>query len=72
MGAAANTAVYVAGIRVLLRGLTWVGVCSSWVLGTLSYAAFGVGGYVIVCLYFLIGSAVGALCCVHRDLYLYL
>lgn len=57
-GAAVNTAVYVLGIKVLLRGLTWVGVLSSWFLGTLTYAAFGAGGYVIVCLYFIIGSLV--------------
>lgn len=47
----------------LLRGLTWVGVLSSWVLGTLSYAAFGAGGYVIVCLYFLIGTLVRRVGC---------
>lgn len=58
MGAAANTAVYVAGIAVLLRGLTWEGVVSSWFLGTLSYAAFGPGSYAIVCLYFIVGSLV--------------
>ena len=58
-GAAANTAVYVLGIKVLLAGLTWEGVLSSWVLGTLSYAAFGAGGYSLVCLYFIVGSLVG-------------
>jgi len=46
------------GIKVLLRGLTPVGVASSWVLGTLSWAAFGPGAYSIVCLYFVIGSLV--------------
>ena len=51
-----NTLVYVLGIRVLLAGLTWEGVLSSWLLGTLVYSAFGPGGYAIVCLYFLIGS----------------
>ena len=57
-GAAANSLVYVAGIRVLLSGLTWAGVASSWVLGTLTYAAFGAGGYAIVCAYFIAGSLV--------------
>lgn len=57
-GAAANSLVYVAGIPVLLSGLTWAGVASSWVLGTLTYAAFGAGGYAIVCAYFIAGSLV--------------
>lgn len=58
LGAGANTLVYVLGIKILLRGLTWEGVVSSWFLGTLSYAAYGAGGYAIVCLYFIIGSLV--------------
>jgi hypothetical protein len=57
-GAAANSLVYLAGIKVLLRGLTWEGVVSSWFLGTLAYAAFGAGGYGLVCLYFVVGSLV--------------
>jgi uncharacterized protein (TIGR00297 family) len=55
---AANTFVFVAGIKVLLRGLTWPGVANAWFLGTASMAAFGVGGYALVCLYFVFGSAV--------------
>lgn len=58
VGAAANSLVYLLGIQVLLRGLTWEGVVSSWFLGTLSYAAFGPGAYAIVCLYFVVGSLV--------------
>jgi uncharacterized membrane protein len=42
----------------LLAGLTWPGVLHSWALGALSWAAFGKGGYALVCLYFLAGSAV--------------
>ena len=41
-----------------LAGLTPAGVAHSWLLGTLVYAAFGPGGYLLVCLYFLLGSAV--------------
>jgi uncharacterized membrane protein len=58
-GAAVNSLVYLAGIRVLLAGLTWEGVISSWVLGTLTFSAFGYGAYVIVCAYFIVGSLVG-------------
>ncbi|KAL4853981.1 Glutamate-1-semialdehyde 2 [Chlorella vulgaris] len=54
VGAAVNTLVYAAGIRVLLSGLTWEGVASSWMLGTLAYSAFGPGAYLIVCVYFLV------------------
>ena len=39
-------------------GLTPAGVLHSWVLGTAVFSAFGTGGYVLVCLYFLLGSAV--------------
>ena len=39
-------------------GLTPAGVAHSWVLGTAIYSAFGPGGYLLVCLYFLLGSAV--------------
>ncbi|GBF94344.1 hypothetical protein Rsub_06966 [Raphidocelis subcapitata] len=57
-GAAANSAVFAAGIQVLLKGLTWEGVANSWLLGTLVYSAFGLGGYLLVCLYFIFGTLV--------------
>jgi uncharacterized membrane protein len=57
-GALANTLVFAAGARVLLAGLTPQGMLHSWALGALSWAAFGRGGYALVCLYFLAGSAV--------------
>ena len=55
-GLLANTVVYIAGNRVLLKGLSVDGYLSSYILGWFSYAAFGVSGYALVCLYFLIGS----------------
>jgi len=57
-GAAVNSAVYLLGIKVLVKGLTPAGVAHSWVLGALVYSAFGFGGYGLVCLYFIAGSAV--------------
>lgn len=57
-GAVFNTLVYLLGIKILLRGLTWEGVASSWVLGTLSWAAFGPKSYSLVCIYFIVGSLV--------------
>lgn len=56
VGIAANTLVYILGNKILLRGLTWEGYYSSWVLGALSFSAFGVYGYSVVCLYFIVGS----------------
>ena len=50
--------VYVLGIRVLLSGLTPAGVASSWLLGGSVFSAFGGGGFALVCVYFLAGSAV--------------
>ena len=56
VGLGANTLVFVSGIRFLLSGLTWPGVLHSWFLGSSIYAAFGPGGYALVCLYFIVGS----------------
>ena len=58
VGTAVNGAVFAAGLPVLLRGLTPAGVAHAAILGTLVYSAFGPGGYLLVCLYFLVGSAV--------------
>jgi len=55
-GVAANTVVYILGNRILLRGLALDGYLSSWILGSLSFSAFGIYGYSLVCLYFIIGS----------------
>ncbi|CAL8472376.1 g11919 [Coccomyxa elongata] len=57
-GLLVNSTVFLVGIQVLLRGLTPGGVVHSWALGTAVYSAFGAGGYVLVCLYFILGSAV--------------
>ncbi|KAI8477263.1 MAG: DUF92-domain-containing protein [Monoraphidium minutum] len=57
-GVAANTFVFTAGINVLLKGLTWEGVLNSWLLGASVFAAFGGGGYLLVCLYFIFGTLV--------------
>ena len=40
---AANTAVFVLGIKVLLKGLTWPGVINSWFLGTVRCYTAAVG-----------------------------
>ena len=37
---AANTTVFVLGINVLLKGLTWPGVINSWFLGTVRLWAY--------------------------------
>ncbi len=55
---AVNTAVFTTGIKVLLKGLTPVGVAHAWFLGASIYSAFGAGGYLLVCLYFIFGSVV--------------
>ena len=57
-GAAVNAAVFVAGSPVLLKGLTGWGMVNAFILGTTVYAAFGAGGFALVCLYFLFGTAV--------------
>uniref|UniRef100_A0A7S3XFD5 DUF92 domain-containing protein n=1 Tax=Picocystis salinarum TaxID=88271 RepID=A0A7S3XFD5_9CHLO len=67
-GALANSLVFAAGIKILLRGLTPAGVASSWLLGTLVFGAFGWKGYSIVCLYFVFGSAVTKLKIKQKEL----
>jgi uncharacterized membrane protein len=57
-GLLVNSAVFTGGIKVLLKGLTPQGVLHSWALGTSIYSAFGAGGYLLVCLYFIFGSLV--------------
>lgn len=42
-GTLVNTAVFIAGIRVLLKGLTAEGVANAWLLGASVYSAFGPG-----------------------------
>ncbi|CAG9466107.1 unnamed protein product [Pedinophyceae sp. YPF-701] len=56
-GAAANSTVFLLGAPVLLAGLTPTGYAHAWVLGTTIYSAFGLSGYLLVCAYFVLGSA---------------
>jgi uncharacterized membrane protein len=51
------TIVFAGGIQVLLAGLTPAGVATSWILGGAVYSAFGWSGFILVCLYFILGSA---------------
>ena len=60
-GASLNSAVFLAGLRLLLRGLTPAGIAHAWLLGTSVLAAFGLGGYLLVCAYFLAGTFVTGL-----------
>eukprot|EP00854_Cymbomonas_tetramitiformis_P013834 gene13834-16349_t len=53
-----NSSVFLLGLPVLLGGLTPAGVAHSWFLGTMVFGAFGGRGYLLVCIYFILGSAV--------------
>ncbi|KAF8060583.1 VTE6 [Scenedesmus sp. PABB004] len=57
-GAAVTAAVFAAGAPLLLKGLTPSGVAHAFALGTTVYAAFGAGGFALVMLYFVFGTAV--------------
>jgi uncharacterized membrane protein len=50
--------VFTLGLPVLLSGLTPAGIAHSWLLGTAIFSAFGGRGYLLICLYFVIGSLV--------------
>mmetsp|Transcript_9977 Transcript_9977/g.23816 ORF Transcript_9977/g.23816 Transcript_9977/m.23816 type:complete len:319 (-) Transcript_9977:297-1253(-) len=66
-GVLCNSAVYLAGNSVLRKGLTPSGIIHSWFLGSSIYAAFGLKGYSLVCLYFIVGSAVTKLKIVEKE-----
>jgi uncharacterized protein (TIGR00297 family) len=55
-GAACNSIVFALGYSVLRKGLTNEGVAHSWLLGCLSYSAFGWKAYLLLCLYFILGT----------------
>lgn len=57
-GAAVTGLVMTAGVRVLQKGLTPSGIVNAFALGTLLYGAFGAGGFSLLCLYFIFGTAV--------------
>jgi len=57
-GSLFTTFVFIAGFKVLRKGLTVPGVLHSWFLGASIFAAFGAGGFGLVCMYFLFGTLV--------------
>lgn len=72
-GAGVNTAVFIAGSPVLLKGLTNWGMVNAFILGTTVFAAFGAGGFALVCIYFLFGTAVSVRlgCCISHTMQYY-
>ncbi|XP_051225829.1 protein VTE6, chloroplastic [Lolium perenne] len=56
--AATNLAIFVAGSPLLLSGLSASGIAAAYVLGTLTWRAFGSQGYLLVAAYFVVGTAV--------------
>jgi uncharacterized membrane protein len=60
VGAAANSAVFAAGLPVLRKGLSGQGVAHAWLLGSVVYGVFGAGSYTLMCLYFITGTLVSA------------
>ncbi|GIL90177.1 hypothetical protein Vretifemale_17875 [Volvox reticuliferus] len=58
-GVLCNSAVFALGYKVLRKGLTPLGVARAfWFLGTSIFPAFGLGGYVLVCLDLIFGTLV--------------
>lgn len=53
-----NVLIFVLGAPVLLSGLTVPAMATAFVLGTATWQAFGGGGFAIVALYFVLGTAV--------------
>ena len=64
-GAVLNSGVFASGYKILRKGLSPLGVANAWLLGASVFSAFGVGGYALVCLYFIVGTLVSA--CVKQN-----
>lgn len=58
VGAAANSLVFAVGLPVLRKGLSDQVIAHAWLLGSAVYGAFGAGSYLLMCLYFIIGTLV--------------
>uniref|UniRef100_A0A383VCW5 Dolichol kinase n=1 Tax=Tetradesmus obliquus TaxID=3088 RepID=A0A383VCW5_TETOB len=58
VGAAANTAVFAAGLPVLQKGLSGQGIAHAWLLGSAVFGVFGAGSYALMCIYFITGTLV--------------
>ncbi|TVU35246.1 hypothetical protein EJB05_17124, partial [Eragrostis curvula] len=56
--AASNLAIFVAGSPVLVSGLSASGIAAAYLLGTLTWRAFGIPGFLLVVAYFVVGTAV--------------
>ncbi|XP_037406563.1 protein VTE6, chloroplastic-like [Triticum dicoccoides] len=56
--ATTNVAIFVAGTPLLLSGLSASGIAAAYVLGTLTWRAFGARAYLLVAAYFVVGTAV--------------
>ncbi|KAL8209704.1 hypothetical protein R6Q57_006436 [Mikania cordata] len=53
-----NFLIFLVGSPVLLTGLSISGIAAAFLLGTLTWRAFGSSGFLLVCVYFVIGTAV--------------
>ncbi|KAK6270214.1 hypothetical protein POUND7_007319 [Theobroma cacao] len=53
-----NLVIFVVGTPLLVAGLSLSGICAAFLLGTLTWRAFGSSGFLLVASYFVIGTAV--------------
>ncbi|KAH1084015.1 hypothetical protein J1N35_023776 [Gossypium stocksii] len=53
-----NLLIFVVGTPLLVAGLSLSGICAAFLLGTLTWRAFGSPGFLLVASYFVIGTAV--------------
>ncbi|KAE8726392.1 hypothetical protein F3Y22_tig00006992pilonHSYRG00009 [Hibiscus syriacus] len=53
-----NLVIFVVGTPLLVAGLSLSGICAAFLLGTLTWRAFGSPGFLLVASYFVIGTAV--------------
>ncbi|KAG8657882.1 protein VTE6, chloroplastic isoform X2 [Manihot esculenta] len=52
-----NLLIFIVGSPILVSGLSLSGICAAFLLGTLTWRAFGPSGFLLVASYFVIGTA---------------
>ncbi|KAJ7981890.1 protein VTE6, chloroplastic-like [Quillaja saponaria] len=52
-----NVLIFLLGSPILVTGLSLSGICAAFLLGTLTWRAFGPSGFLLVATYFIIGTA---------------
>ncbi|KAJ7948801.1 protein VTE6, chloroplastic-like [Quillaja saponaria] len=62
-----NLLIFFLGSPILVTGLSLSGICAAFLLGTLTWRAFGPSGFLLVATYFVIGTAATKVKMAHKE-----